>query len=200
LSPSIIWYEKLFNDYYRLCDELGFANKYVTTIGFPPRQVKLESVIVDTREQNPLLFKNFQAAKLDFGDYLLKGSEASVYFERKSLNDLISTIGMGQNLERFKKELELADKQNFNLIIVIEADLNEALNINKTIQGKFYFGKLNSEYIFHNIRELIQSYPHIQFLFVRNRDESMRVMKKIFYSNNLFTLIDLQLAYDKGIL
>ena len=47
------------------------------------------------------------------------------------------------------------------------------------------------EFIFKNTRDLIQEYPHIQFLFVKGRKESVRIMKKIFFSGCLYRKMDL---------
>ena len=54
------------------------------------------------------------------------------------------------------------------------------------------------EYIFHNLRDLIQEYKHIQFLFVNGRKEAVRITEKIFTSGGVTKKIDLQLAYDTG--
>ena len=55
------------------------------------------TIIQDTREQRPLDFSPFpsvsvEVAKLDYGDYAIKGYETSVAFERKSVSDLIGSI------------------------------------------------------------------------------------------------------------
>ena len=86
-----------------------------------------------------------------------------------------------------------------NLIILVEDTLANALrfkylpHISKKI-------KVTPEYIFHNVRYLIQKYPHIQFLFVNGRKESKRVIQKIFFSGCAYKKIDLQYAYDQKVL
>lgn len=60
--------------------------------------------------------------------------------------------------------------------------------------------KATPEYIFHNVRELSQSYPNVQFLFVDGRKECSRVIQKVFLNGHLFSDVDLQLAYDLGYL
>ena len=137
---------------------------------------------------------------LKFGDYALseKSLTCNCYIERKSLADFISTISV-LNFERFKREVERAGEANANLIVVVEDSLQHALSfpflpyISKKI-------KATPEFIFHNVRALIQEYPHLQFLFVDGRKESVRVIEKIFFSGCLYKDIDLQLAYDKKIL
>tara|TARA_R100000008_G_scaffold84577_2_gene72351 strand:- start:6108 stop:7064 length:957 start_codon:yes stop_codon:yes gene_type:complete len=204
--PSIISFEKKFKDYYKLCKSLGFENKYqkllleegkflgATAIGKDSEDCK---IYVDSREQLPLKF-NLPTEKkgLKFGDYALsdKSLTCNCYIERKSLADFISTISV-LNHDRFCREIERASENNANLIILIEDTLTHALSfpflpyISKKI-------KVTPEFIFHKVREMIQKYDHIQFLFVNGRKEAVRVIEKIFFSNCLYKKIDLQLHYD----
>ena len=86
-----------------------------------------------------------------------------------------------------------------NLIILVEDTLANALSFKYLphISKKI---KVTPEYIFHNVRMLIQKYPHIQFLFVNGRKESKRVIQKIFFSGCAYKKIDLQYAYDQKVL
>lgn len=67
-------------------------------------------IVCDTREQKPYLFTGPQyegveveRAALQTGDYSLVGLESIVAVERKSLDDLIQSMGRAR--ERFEKEL-----------------------------------------------------------------------------------------------
>jgi hypothetical protein len=60
--------------------------------------------------------------------------------------------------------------------------------------------KATPEYIFHNVRELLQEYDNLQFLFVDGRKEMTRLMETIFASKCFYKKIDLQLAYDMKVL
>jgi hypothetical protein len=203
--PSVISYEKKIGDYYSFCESLGFQNKYENianiAVGSLPSENKDVKVYVDTREQLPLKFNIPTESKgLKFGDYALsdKSLTCNCYIERKSLADFISTISV-QNYERFCREIERAAENEANLIIVVEESLTNALSfpflphISKKI-------RVTPEFIFHQVRDMIQKYDHIQFLFVKGRKESVRVIEKIFFSNCIYKKIDLQLAYDKKIL
>jgi len=103
------------------------------------------------------------------------------------------------NYDRFCREIERAAEQDAYLIITVEDTLTNALSfpylphISKKIRA-------TPEFIFHNVRKIIQKYPHVQFLFVKGRKESVRVSEKIFLSECLYKKIDLQLAYDQGVL
>ena len=203
--PSIISYEKKIGNYYKFCESIGFQNKYESidniAVGSSPSEDEDVKVYVDTREQLPLKFNIPTESKgLKFGDYALsdKSLTCNCYIERKSLADFISTISV-QNYDRFCREIERAAEHEANLIIVVEESLTNALSfpflphISKKI-------RVTPEFIFHQVREMIQKYDHIQFLFVKGRKESVRVIEKIFFSGCIYKKIDLQLAYDKKIL
>ena len=200
--PSIVFYEK-YLDYYKACKDLGFKNKYqdIRDEVKASHKGKDCKIYIDTREQNPLKINYPTEIKgLKFGDYTLSKKEltCNCYIERKSLADFISTMSV-MNLDRFKREIERAKEDNANLIVLIEDSLSRALSFNYLpyISRKI---KATPEFIFKNTRDLIQEYPHIQFLFVNGRKESVRVMKKIFFSECLYKKIDLQLAYDRKLL
>ena len=114
------------------------------------------------------------------------------------LPHILGAIARAQ-IERFEKEIVRAKEIEAKLIIVVEDTLANAMRFKflPYISKKI---KVTPEYIFHNVRYLIQKYPHIQFLFVKGRKESKRVIKKIVFSGCSHEKIDLQLAYDTKIL
>jgi ERCC4-type nuclease len=78
------------------------------------------TLIVDTREQNPLFFDNFgvkvEYAALDAGDYSAKGLERYACIERKSGKDLWGTVHGSH--DRFNAELSrLGDIPRVALIV-----------------------------------------------------------------------------------
>ena len=205
LSPPIQYMNEIFDDYYKLCREIGFEDKY-----------QLPSEIVEGKEYQkpqslkefekdhyePLKFNNYttEMKTLPVGDYTFSEPKltCNCYIERKSLADFISTLSV-KNLDRFEREIIKAQELKINLIVLIEDTLNHATgfkylpHISKKI-------KATPEYIFHNTRQLIQKYPHIQFLFVGGRKEAERVIKKILFSGCFYKQIDLQYAYDTKVL
>jgi len=64
------------------------------------------TAIIDTREQLPLDLSPLQSVTgtLTTGDYSVKGLEAVIAVERKSLSDLLGCIG--QHRERFEREIQ----------------------------------------------------------------------------------------------
>jgi hypothetical protein len=203
MSPSIIFYNKIFSNYYDLCASIGLENKFIhpknIENNFNNKLKENDTIFIDTREQNWLKFdKNFEIKTLPYGDYSCSSNNCDCFIERKSLSDFISTLSSG-NLDRFKNEISKAQNNKSYLVIIVEEKLSNALSfkhlphINKKI-------KATPEFIFHNVRELIQKFNNIQFLFVDGRKEMKRVIESIFSSDCFYQKIDLQLAYDLRIL
>ena len=200
MLPPIHYYNLLFDDYYKLCEKMGFQNKHssfgeiITGATYSKDNYK---IYVDTREQLPLeLDWPSESKGLKVGDYALSDSEVTCncHIERKSLSDFISTLSV-KHFDRFEREILRAEELGIYLVILVEDTLNNALSFRYLpyISKKI---KVTPEFIFRNVRQLTQKYPHIQFLFVKDRDESARVIKKIFFSGCLYKKVDLQLAYD----
>jgi len=199
MSPSIIFYNKIFKNYYDLCSSVGLTNKFIhpenITNQFKFKLTREDSIYVDTREQDWLKFDvPFEITTLPFGDYSCTNNNCNCYVERKSLSDFISTLSIG-NLGRFTNEIIRAQKSNAYLVVIIEEKLTNALSFQYLphISKKI---KATPEYIFHNVRQLIQEYDNLQFLFVDGKSEMKRVMESIFSSKCFYKKIDLQLAYD----
>ena len=89
-------------------------------------------IYIDTREQSPLKFskpyiEKIIEAKLPYGDYASRSGDQTcpVYFERKSLSDLFSTLG--GNYKRFKKEINRCIDDGNILVIIIENTITDIL-------------------------------------------------------------------------
>ena len=82
------------------------------------------TIVVDTREQEPLSFDpaiaSVERRALPAGDYSLVGLEERVAVERKSLDDLVSTVIRGRR--RFARELERLQTYDA-ACVVVEANL-----------------------------------------------------------------------------
>lgn len=203
MSPSIIFYNKIFNDYYDICSEAGLENKFIhpknITNQFQNKLTIKDTIYVDTREQSWLKFNTpFEIKTLSYGDYTSSNDNCNCYIERKSLSDFISTLSSG-NLNRFKNEIEKAKINNAYIVVVVEEKLQNALSFQYLphISKKI---KATPEFIFHNVRSLIQDYNNLQFLFVDGREEIKRIIEMILASKCFYKEVDLQLAYDLKIL
>jgi len=203
MSPSIVFYNKIFRDYYDVCSSIGLENKFIhpcnITNQFTNKLNKKDTIYVDTREQSWLKFDiPFEIKTLSFGDYACSNDNCGCYIERKSLSDFISTLSV-KNFDRFKNEIDKAQKNNSYLIVIVEEKLANALSFQYLphISKKI---KATPEYIFHNVRSLIQEYSNLQFLFVDGREEMKRTIQSIFASKCFYSKVDLQLAYDLKLL
>jgi DNA excision repair protein ERCC-4 len=110
-------------------------------VGLPGERITFPGVVlVDRREKAPYPFTGFRAGDrqgrrpllvptrkvtLAAGDYSLGGLQGKVAIERKSLEDLFKTVG--QDRERFHRELEKLNKLCF-AAVVVEADWATILN------------------------------------------------------------------------
>ena len=206
MCPPIPFLERAFDGYYSYCadnfDLLNKYSKYPETIDLPKDvsendlQAKMYEVYIDTREQKPLKFDfQTQIQTLKYGDYAFSNSKLSMntYIERKSITDFIGTMSGGY--ERFKREVDRAKEDNANLVVLVEEDISNCLNF-KYLPYVSKKIKATPEFVFRNVRELIQTYDNLHFLFVRGRLEATRVIQKLFLNAGKYNKIDLQLAYD----
>lgn len=206
MCPPIPFLQKSFGNYYEYVSEnFNLKNKYTT---YPDESLsneevvassftkKLNKIYIDTREQKPLKF-NFpiEIQTLKFGDYCYSNAASSMntYIERKSITDFIGTMSGGY--ERFKREVERAREQDAKLIVLVEESMSNCLAFNYLpyVSKKI---KASPEFIFHNVRELMQTYENLHFLFVKGRVEAVRVIEKLFLKGKDYHKVDLQLAYD----
>ena len=76
-------------------------------------------VLVDSREQTPLLFANLptERATLATGDYSVKGFENDFCIERKSVADLVQSATFER--ERFERELVRMRGYSFRRLLVV---------------------------------------------------------------------------------
>lgn len=195
--PGIAYMNGIFGDYYTEMASLGFINrfdKYRFDGGWDEFN-RDHRIIVDTREQMPLNFEDTIKTiheGLKFGDYKLNDDKFShnCCIERKSMNDLFGTLSSG--LARFNRELKKAKDAGYYVVVLVEEPF-------LSIYGKSKASKyISPEYICHNMRQIIQDFNNVQFLFVEDRDEASEVILRLFLSNGRFKDTDLQCAYDTG--
>lgn len=132
-------------------------------------------IVVDTREQKPLWTSNVVVHKLDVGDYSIDGLTNDVAIERKSLPDLFGTLGKGR--ERFKRELERAQKLKY-FAIVIDGTIQQCLN--KDFEGGYQI-KMRGDVVLKILCTLSVKYG-IHFFFSGGRNSSKRLIRTLFNS------------------
>ena len=195
-TPSLA--RKMDIDYNKLCLELGLASR------FDYSQTKLEvddaplSVIVDTREQNPIIFDNdvsLETSKLDFGDYVSTSHYDKVFIERKSLTDLCGTLSKGY--ERFNKEVERALSMDSYLVVCVEEKLQNLLSLPYLPHTKHI--QASTDFLCHRLREICQKFPNIQFLFFDGRRMMNEKIPFLLRLGGRARGLDLQFYQDIGV-
>jgi ERCC4-type nuclease len=140
-------------------------------------------VIVDSREQKPLVFKEgvFSERKVEglpFGDYwAYEDSPANPYpvaVERKSLPDLFGTMGKGY--KRFKREIERAHKNGFQLILLMECSMRDVV-------GGIKQSRRSGDAVLKQVFTLFVRYE-VMPVFAGDRRSAARYVEELFSSLN----------------
>jgi len=195
--PDIDVYKHLFGSYSKACGQVGVKplfNKRVDKSFFSEENdFENLKIFVDTREQQPLCFKNSENLKLDFGDYTLTGEDYNyTYIDRKGEQDFKGTLSGG--FERFTRELERVKDFECYLFVIIESDLNQIYKKNRWGPHKS-----NLHFIYHNMRVLTHKFKgHCQFVFTGNRENSEKIIPKILGLGKALWDSDLQYYIDKN--
>ena len=200
VAPSIALLQKLGIDYSKICKELSLQEKFNCDVpSFKMKDISLNQIIIDTREQDPIHFEDYKTVKqcLKVGDYCDEEDVTNnVAVERKSLSDFIGTLSAGY--DRFCREIERGIASKTKIIILVEYCLSKSVSFNYLPQCRFTQSR--PEFIFSRMRELMQKYSNIQFLFVKGRKESERIVPIILKNKDMIFDYDLQLLYERRIL
>lgn len=196
IAPSINIIQKgLGLDYNQIVQESELLPRFSYKGNFKINDLGELKVIYDSREQKPLRFNNLKKQTLNFADYTcLEPYFSNVFIERKSLSDLLGTLSP-KNIERFKNELARAVELKSYLIVVIEDSFNNLLRMKDL---KHIHSQATPEYILHKLRSIMEISNSIQFVFVNNRRESVRVIEKIFRLKEQVKELDLEYLYGIG--
>ncbi len=104
----------------------------------------LPTLIVDSREQDPLVFKKLPSERgtLQTGDYSIKGCEEIFAVERKSIADLVQSVTTER--DRFERELHRLRGFRFKRLLIVGGE--------SEIRTHRYRGSANPKAILHSIR------------------------------------------------
>lgn len=191
--PTIDLYKQYFGSYTHACEACGvkplldknlpksFFDNYSDT-----------KILIDTREQQPLSFKNSESYKLDVGDYgAISKDYDYTYVDRKSFGDFCGTTTVGYS--RFCKELDRCRALGCYLFIVIEIPFEDIGNYNKKSYKKY---KL--DYVLHNMRKIQKDYKDsCQFVFSGSRQLSTLLIPKLLIMGKKLWNTDMQYFWNK---
>lgn len=212
LCPSMPYYDKLWSQlggYYGVTRGIGFTDRYCSLpLVFTPLPANA-SVIQDTREQTPLkLSLPCTARTLGVGDYALaEPYDRGVRIERKSLSDFCGTLSgrkvktkgraVDSPLDRFKREMDRAVEGNIYVVMMVESTIADAQRFNYLPHTRHI--KASPQYIMHNMRNLLVSYPlHLQVLFTDGRVAMAEKLVKVFELGDQVKTTDLQYQLELG--
>ena len=99
--------------------------------------------MTDSREQRPYLFPDYPVIRtgLMTGDYSLLNFEGNIGIERKTLDDIVSSLSHGR--DRFERELSRGAEMSY-FALIIEATMNDI------IQGH-YRSKMSPEAVIQSL-------------------------------------------------
>lgn len=192
--PTISYFEKFFSGgYLEACYSIGLKNLWKYDNYSTGEKAKLK-IRIDTREQSPLNIQGHdtEVFKVECGDYQCLLPERKTFIERKSDSDFLGTLSL--NFERFKKEIIRAKKNNINLVVLVERNLDEMIAFDCL---PHIYTKASPDFIFHRMRELCREFENIQFVFVDGRNHAVKLMEEIFCKGDESFKYDLQYLYIK---
>lgn len=195
-TPSIKYFESV-GKYNNICEGLGYINRYdYTENNLKYQKLDNPTIIVDSREQTSLkLAVPTEILGLKVGDYALKNNPNNIVIERKGLGDFCGTLGKGY--DRFCRELDRAVKSDTYVVILVESDINSALNFTYLPHMKHV--RAQPSFIFKRLREILTKYPNnVQCLFADGRIDASKLLISIFQLGNQVKMIDLQYKYEIG--
>lgn len=195
--PDIDTYKNIFGSYGKVCELAGVKPLYKSAIdkSFFEDDSLFEdlNILIDTREQKPLVFNKSESLKLDFGDYTVGGKNYNyTYVDRKAEQDFKGTLSGG--FQRFKRELQRVKDFDSYLFIVIESNMSKIYKNN-------LFGphKSSLDFVYHNMRVLTHEFAgHCQFVFTGSRANSQSIIPKILTLGKKLWDVDLQYYIDKN--
>lgn len=102
------------------------------------------TIITDSREQAPLIFKNLPSERgtLTTGDYSFRGAEELFAIERKSVADLVACCGPER--DRFERELHRLRGYRFARLLIVGCEAE--------ITTHRYRGNMSPKSVLHTVR------------------------------------------------
>ncbi len=194
--PNRFTLGNLWGNYDLFCEDAGLLNWYKNDLpdDFWDKACDDFKILIDTREQKPIIFDHHVFQKLDFGDYTAAGDfYTRTFVDRKSQDDFRSTFG--KDIERFRREMDRCVQFGSYMFVVVESNIDQIEKDNQ--HNKF---KSNLTYLWHNVRDLMASYPqNLQFIFAHNRSGAKKIIPKILFYGDKLWRVDLQYHIDNRV-
>lgn len=193
--PPAKEYQKVFGSYGAAIKLCGVKPMFSSR---PPENWKTvdlsdKKILIDSREQLPLSFKNSEKLKLDIGDYAVGGKDFDYTFvDRKSFQDFCGTM-VGDNYERFRREILRCKNQDSYLWVVVEADIKDAAKLNSHSPHKN-----NLKFVFHQMTTLMHEFPqNLQFVWSGGREQSQDLIPRLLCFGKKLWDVDVQHFWEE---
>lgn len=121
-------------------------------------------IVIDDREKRPWSFPGVETeeARLETGDYSVKGFEDRFAIERKSLNDLATSVGS----ERDRFEAEIHRAQSFdNFAVIIEATPDQ-------VRRREYYSGIHPNAVLGTCRKWPWKFDKLEFVWSGDADRA----------------------------
>jgi len=156
------------------------------------------TIVIDTREQNPLVFENCltEPATLTTGDYSIKHLDTLFSVERKSVSDLTSSLTQGR--ERFIREMLRLRSYEFRRLLII--------GTRQQIQDHDYRSRAAPNAILGSLNTFEIRYS-IPVVFIKSRSkaaEQVEIWARYYFSEkikqaqSIIALTDPQASHKEG--
>lgn len=195
--PSIVKLQNKIGDYNNFCNLHGLPQPLYPRLRLEKNHkrelvAKTSCIAVDTREQQPLTFKNQVIKKLSFGDYTIVDEGYNyAYVDRKNVQDFKSTVTAG--FDRFCREIKRAQDLNCVIFVVVEGTIKGIEEENSLSR---YPSKMS--WVWNRTREICHKFPKtVQFVFSGSREESERIIPFLLAYGIDLADVDIQFILDK---
>lgn len=133
-------------------------------------------VVIDTRERKPYSFPSIDTViydRLDVGDYTRDGYRDVFAVERKTLDDLATSLGYER--DRFRSEIERAQSLD-EFVVVIEADKEAVSRYSGEGKGGCpnYFSDIAPNSVLGTVRSWPTDYDPLRFEWCGDRRNGMQ--------------------------
>jgi len=185
--PPYKAYVYFFGSFENACSEIKVQPLLYDRKSVEPITVGKPTILIDSREQRPLIFPNSREQKLTIGDYTLAGDDYTyTYVDRKSEGDFKNTITQQQ--ERFLREIERAATLDSYIYVVVEESI-KGLEQNNGVTCH----KTNMKYVWSSMRKIQHVHPRrVQFVFTGSRENSQRIIPYLLTYGNKLWNVDVQ--------
>lgn len=183
--PDKDYYIQHYQSIYDFCHEKDLRNflhsKLPDSFWKPTHQDF--TILIDTREKQPLPFNPSCRQKLDFGDYTSRENYSKTFIERKSGPDFVST--MSQGFDRLCREMQRCKSFESYMFILVESTPD-------SLYHSLSHKPQSMPYIWHQAKELMLAFPeNLQICFSGNRKGSQLLIPKILHYGQQLWNVDL---------